>query len=208
MWGLAFTGWWLSHPSEKYEFVNWDDERNPIVMGKCKKWQRNHQPVQDHPCFNPCINLHLSSQHWSRVMVTLVEFCRCELKGWGHQKENRPKTALGVTTIRPWECDIQLLMHIHLEVSWNGGTPKSFFWWDVSLWTNHLGNPHDYGEILIWINGSETWIQSATLVLSKKNDPNIQTLYSPKGLSIVTEVHQVRAIWFGSGKLPKMDGPI
>ena len=20
------TGWWLSHPSEKYEFVNWDDE--------------------------------------------------------------------------------------------------------------------------------------------------------------------------------------
>jgi len=20
------TGWWLSHPSEKYEFVSWDDE--------------------------------------------------------------------------------------------------------------------------------------------------------------------------------------
>ena len=19
------TGWWLSHPSEKYKFVNWDD---------------------------------------------------------------------------------------------------------------------------------------------------------------------------------------
>ena len=28
------TGWWLGHPSEKYEFVNWDDERNPILMGK------------------------------------------------------------------------------------------------------------------------------------------------------------------------------
>ena len=24
------TAWWLSHPSEKYEFVNWDDDRNPI----------------------------------------------------------------------------------------------------------------------------------------------------------------------------------
>ena len=21
----TLTGWWLSHPSEKYEFVNWDD---------------------------------------------------------------------------------------------------------------------------------------------------------------------------------------
>ena len=30
------TGWWLGHPSEKYEFVNWDDDRNPILMGKCK----------------------------------------------------------------------------------------------------------------------------------------------------------------------------
>ena len=28
------TGWWLGHPSEKYEFVNWDDECNPILMGK------------------------------------------------------------------------------------------------------------------------------------------------------------------------------
>ena len=28
---------WLvgqGHPSEKYEFVNWDDNRNPIYMGK------------------------------------------------------------------------------------------------------------------------------------------------------------------------------
>ena len=22
---LIKTGWWLGHPSEKYEFVNWDD---------------------------------------------------------------------------------------------------------------------------------------------------------------------------------------
>ena len=28
------TGWWLGHPSEKYEFVNWDDDRNPIFLGK------------------------------------------------------------------------------------------------------------------------------------------------------------------------------
>ena len=23
--GSIFSGWWLSHPSEKYEFVSWDD---------------------------------------------------------------------------------------------------------------------------------------------------------------------------------------
>ena len=26
----------FSHPSEKYEFVHWDDNRNPIFMGKCQ----------------------------------------------------------------------------------------------------------------------------------------------------------------------------
>ena len=28
-------GWWFSHPSEKYEFVNWDDEI-PNTSGKVK----------------------------------------------------------------------------------------------------------------------------------------------------------------------------
>ena len=34
-----FAGWWLGHPSEKYEFVNWDEDRFPILMGQFKKWQ-------------------------------------------------------------------------------------------------------------------------------------------------------------------------
>ena len=28
------SGWWLGHPSEKYEFVNWDDFSNPIFLGR------------------------------------------------------------------------------------------------------------------------------------------------------------------------------
>ena len=32
---ICHPGWWLGHPSEKYEFVNWDDECNPIY-GKIK----------------------------------------------------------------------------------------------------------------------------------------------------------------------------
>ena len=30
-----FSGWWLGHPSEKYDFVNWDDEI-PNINGKIK----------------------------------------------------------------------------------------------------------------------------------------------------------------------------
>ena len=37
------AGWWLGHPSEKYELVNWDDEIPNIWENK--KWQPNHQPV-------------------------------------------------------------------------------------------------------------------------------------------------------------------
>ena len=40
---LNRTGWWFSHPSEKYEFVNWDDDIPQIWENK--KWQPNHQPV-------------------------------------------------------------------------------------------------------------------------------------------------------------------
>ena len=36
------TGWWLGHPSEKYESqLGW---WNSQYMGKCQKWQPNHQP--------------------------------------------------------------------------------------------------------------------------------------------------------------------
>ena len=37
-WPIS-TGWWLGHPSEKYDFVNWDDDRNPIFLGKSNPWQ-------------------------------------------------------------------------------------------------------------------------------------------------------------------------
>ena len=40
--GLIMAGWWLGHPSEKYESqLGWGHSQ---YMGKCQKWQPNHQP--------------------------------------------------------------------------------------------------------------------------------------------------------------------
>ena len=39
------TGWWLSHPSEKYEFVSWQYEI-PNWMERHKIHVPNHQPVK------------------------------------------------------------------------------------------------------------------------------------------------------------------
>ena len=27
--GSTTSGWWYTNPSEKFEFVSWDDEKNP-----------------------------------------------------------------------------------------------------------------------------------------------------------------------------------
>ena len=31
------SGWWLSHPSEKYEFVSWDDYSQYMAKQTCSK---------------------------------------------------------------------------------------------------------------------------------------------------------------------------
>ena len=36
------SGWWLGHPSEKYEFVNWDDEI-PNIWENKKMFQTTNQ---------------------------------------------------------------------------------------------------------------------------------------------------------------------
>ena len=41
-WAKTWTGWWLVYPSEKYEFVNWDDDSNPIY-GKIENDENGNQ---------------------------------------------------------------------------------------------------------------------------------------------------------------------
>ena len=40
------AGWWLTYPSEKYEFVSWNDDI-PYMMGSHKIHVPNHQPAVD-----------------------------------------------------------------------------------------------------------------------------------------------------------------
>ena len=46
-WGMVYgivlptlSGWWLTYPSEKYEFVSWDDDI-PNIWKNEKCWRKN-----------------------------------------------------------------------------------------------------------------------------------------------------------------------
>ena len=39
--------WWLTYPSEKYEFVNWDDDIPKSFMGKYNMFQTSNQAIDD-----------------------------------------------------------------------------------------------------------------------------------------------------------------
>jgi hypothetical protein len=40
---IQYTGWWYTYPSEKYEFVSWDDDIPNIWKIKKKSKVPNHQ---------------------------------------------------------------------------------------------------------------------------------------------------------------------
>ena len=53
----SYTGWWYTYPSEKYEFVSWDDEIPfPTVSGKPFKIPWFQSPPTSNPIINPIIN--------------------------------------------------------------------------------------------------------------------------------------------------------
>ena len=61
----TMAGWWLTYPSEKYDFVNWDDIPFPTTYGKIKVMFQSpptrHNPIISHyiplyPIKNPSIS--------------------------------------------------------------------------------------------------------------------------------------------------------
>ena len=89
------TGWWLSHPSEKYDFVSWDDEI-PNIYGN--KNVPNHQPetiyrhvwwicIKDHqgpPKKSP--NREINSQGWWLKLLRIDD--RNSGKDWRFMSSN------------------------------------------------------------------------------------------------------------------------
>ena len=45
------SGWWLGHPSEKYEFVNWDDDSNPLYEWENAKFMATKPPTRYYATF-------------------------------------------------------------------------------------------------------------------------------------------------------------
>ena len=43
LWIIYGYGWWLTQPSDKYEFVNWDDKKSKLIWTN-KSYVPNHQP--------------------------------------------------------------------------------------------------------------------------------------------------------------------
>ena len=54
------TGWWLGHPSEKYDFVNWDDQK-PNINGKITLMAT--KPPSSY-LFGQHFSIHLSNIHY------------------------------------------------------------------------------------------------------------------------------------------------
>ena len=68
LWIIYESGWWYTYPSEKYDFVNWDDDSK--LNGKIKNGP-NHQPEKQ-----TTVRLHeaneVATPAWQVDFVTLL----------------------------------------------------------------------------------------------------------------------------------------
>jgi len=73
------SGWWLTYPSEKYEFVSWDDEI-PNIFGNIKNVS-NHQPelVQIDHCRLETMQVLgvLAAGRWQTCSKKKSSKCKC-----------------------------------------------------------------------------------------------------------------------------------
>ena len=68
------TGWWLSHPSEKYELVNWDDFSIPNSNGKIIQSCSSHHQADDHqyPSMIHYSTLFTSIKHYHKPLMAII----------------------------------------------------------------------------------------------------------------------------------------
>ena len=74
--GFRSSGWWLSHPSEKYDFVSCDDEIPNIYIYICGKIKNvpNHPPDVHCTLFISTMLFHHASTY---LMIFMHKVCQC-----------------------------------------------------------------------------------------------------------------------------------
>ena len=81
-----YTAWWLGHPSEKYEFVNWDDEM-PFISGKIKNGNQTTNQYRYIPIksINGLVSKRILHENMSNFMGKYRGF-PCSLKNQSMEK--------------------------------------------------------------------------------------------------------------------------
>ena len=72
-----YTGWWLSHPSEKYDFVSWDDDIPKIWKNK-KMFQTTNQYIYVCMELMECIYIYIYGQLIEKEHVYQIVFFPCQ----------------------------------------------------------------------------------------------------------------------------------
>ena len=70
----AISGWWYTYPSEKYDFVSWDDYSIPNIWKVIKfHGSSHHQPAYCYKCFTTdfmaMLGIHRSLTHHLVILV-------------------------------------------------------------------------------------------------------------------------------------------
>ena len=90
----TITTWWLGHPSEKYEFVNWEDDIPNIW--EHKKWQPNHQPDKS---WGPQ-GFGLDGLRITSFDLGFILWWNCHC--WQHMSRGQHRPRCGGETSSPW----------------------------------------------------------------------------------------------------------
>ena len=114
VWCLCkgLSGWWLGHPSEKYEFVNWDDHYQ--YMGKWPKWQPNHQPVI-------LFSVGIPGSDWMELPTTYLKGLAVSVRKKSGDPSPHFLPERPATNVAPWRTSdpgIVIPMEFNSQSSW------------------------------------------------------------------------------------------
>ena len=164
------SGWWLSHASEKYEFVSWDHYSQ--YMAKLKKCSKPPTRFQNCPYKIPQICIISSSTHfppWKLPWKLPILEQDCEklcwtvsvVAVWGKEQPKRRRTSActwGYASL-PERPHIEGEIPIWMGLVSQGGAPPS----DVCSFISHTIDITTINPSEIWVINQLSWLWGTTL---------------------------------------------